>query len=211
MSKIAIGEQRVNSQDGTEIFVKSYNTASPKAQLLVTHGYLEHGSRYDEFARVMAADHGISTTLFDYRGHGKSAGDRAYIDNWDSYLQDLQAAKATLLPTVPTFLLGHSNGGLITMDYILHHYNADNNDGNNENSSSISIKGVIITSPFLAPAADLGWVAKNAAKLLGGCFPSITLAANLQSEKLTSDPVKQKEQLEDELSLSSATAGWAYW
>jgi alpha-beta hydrolase superfamily lysophospholipase len=209
MSKniIATGEQRVNSQDGTEIYVKSYNVASPKAQLLVVHGYLEHCLRYDEFAQAMVA-HGIATTLFDYRGHGRSGGKRAYLDDWVSYMQDLQAAKATLGDKAPTFVLGHSNGGLITMDYMLHHNNSD--DNNNNNNTNNNIKGIIISSPFLAPAEDLGWVAKNAAKLLGGYWPSFKLPANLKSDALTSDPVKSKEHKQDELCLPDATAGWAY-
>eukprot|EP00339_Tiarina_fusa_P002610 CAMPEP_0117040238 /NCGR_PEP_ID=MMETSP0472-20121206/28173_1 /TAXON_ID=693140 ORGANISM="Tiarina fusus, Strain LIS" /NCGR_SAMPLE_ID=MMETSP0472 /ASSEMBLY_ACC=CAM_ASM_000603 /LENGTH=297 /DNA_ID=CAMNT_0004750917 /DNA_START=111 /DNA_END=1004 /DNA_ORIENTATION=- len=203
---IATGEQRVNSQDGTEIYVKSYNVTSPKAQLLVVHGYLEHCLRYDEFAQAMAV-HGIATTLFDYRGHGRSGGKRAYLDDWDSYRQDLLAAMATLGDGVPTFVLGHSNG----VDYMLHHYN--NNEvrsSSNSTSTTTSIKGLIITSPFLAPAEDLGWIAKNAAKVLGGWFPSIKLPADLKGDSLTSDPVKQKEHDEDEMCLSYATAGWAY-
>ena len=200
-TKFATGEQYVNSKDGTSIFIKSYNVENPKAQLLVVHGFLEHCLRYDEFAQAMCYS-GISVTLFDYRGHGKSSGDRAYCDNWNSYSEDLEAAMSTLLPNkdVPTFVLGHSNGGCIVMNYLL----------DNPQICKDKFQGVLLSSPFFAPADQLGWVKKAVAKTVGYYFPSLRLPADLKVEKLTSDKEKQKEHDEDSVNLADFSAGWAF-
>jgi acylglycerol lipase len=193
------GEQFIESKDGTQLFVKQFSTASPKAQVLVLHGYLEYSLRYTEFAEYLNGK-GISVTVFDYRGHGKSGGDRAFLKEWKSYHEDLDAARSTLLPSdkLPTFLFGHSNGGLILMTALL--------EGDLKDAG---LKGIVLTGPYVAPAVDLPFYKIGAAKIFGTYVPSLKVPADLTGSDLTSDPQKIKEHDEDPLVLASATAGWA--
>lgn len=206
-------KQTVQSADGTELAVYKWtstnnnnnNNSSSKAQLLISHGYLEHGQRYREFAEVMANKYSIDVTVYDYRGHGHSKGAKALCSNWKQYHEDLEAVMKTLKnDSLPKFVLGHSNGGLVCLDYFLEH---------SETVSSLDVKGLLITSPFLGPAAKLSCVKKQLSRLLGRFFPSLTLPVSedeISGETLSRDPVKIKEHDEDELNLNALTVGWAY-
>jgi len=194
-----IGEQQITSVDGTLLFVKQFHAENPKAQVLVSHGYLEHCLRYTEFAEHLNAK-GISVTVYDLRGHGSSHGDRAYLDKWEDYHFDLDAVRSTLFPLdqLPTFLLGHSTGGLITLDYML------------QNPKALAgLKGAITISPYVEPSESLNPLKIGAAKLFGTLAPNLPIPSGLDSSELTSDPVKQQEHREDTNIQKNARAGWA--
>eukprot|EP00980_Cylindrotheca_fusiformis_P003277 scaffold738_cov124-Cylindrotheca_fusiformis.AAC.16 len=199
---MTVEEQVIKSEDGTSIHVTHYKCEDPKAQILIAHGYLEHSKRYKEFAEYLNSQ-SIAATVFDLRGHGASEGERAYIDNWNRYVEDLEAVRSTLLPSgqLPTFVLGHSTGGLILIDYILR--KDVKNDAADKNTK------VILISPYTAPSKKLNPLKKVAAKLFGNVLPKLTIPAGLTSEELTYCPQKVKEHKEDPEILSRATTGWA--
>lgn len=90
-----------------------------RAVVVIVHGLGEHGGRYDHVARRFATD-GFACYAADHVGHGRSDGRRANIDRMDRIVDDLAefAGFATShTPGVPLFLLGHSMGGLVTLQY----------------------------------------------------------------------------------------------
>src|SRR5437763_10071156 len=92
--------------------------ATPRGVVLITHGYAEHCGRYHEVAHVIVRA-GWAALSYDVRGHGKSPGQRGYIDRFATYLADfaaMQAAARELAPApAPMVLLGHSHGSPITL------------------------------------------------------------------------------------------------
>lgn len=198
---MAIGEQQIRSEDGTAIHLTQFHCKSPKAQVLIAHGYLEHSDRYKEFAEYLNLE-SISVTVFDLRGHGSSGGPPAYIDDWAQYHADLDAVRSTLLPSgeVPTFLLGHSTGGLIILDHILQA---------NETAGTLADTHVILISPYTEPSEKLSPLKKFAARLFGATMPNLPIPAGLKAEELTSCPQKQQEHKQDPKILAMARAGWA--
>ena len=95
----------------------------PKAVLLVVHGLAEHSGRYmnvvDYFVPKGYAVYGI-----DHFGHGKSDGDRVYVNRFDDFVQTLKVFSDRVhdwQPGQPIFLVGHSMGGLIGAAYLLEH------------------------------------------------------------------------------------------
>jgi alpha-beta hydrolase superfamily lysophospholipase len=82
----------------------------------------EHADRYKGLAEYLAA-HGISSYLYDQRGHGHSAPDglgRVPVNGWDAYLEDLGRVLAEVEQTargLPIFLLGHSMGSFLVRDF----------------------------------------------------------------------------------------------
>ena len=199
-------EQTVKSEDGTELVVYKWATGSKKAkaQLVVAHGYLEHGLRYSEFADVLSQKHQIAVTVYDFRGHGKSSGARAFVKSWKDYHADLDAVLATLDHESPKFALGHSNGALVCLDYF----------SDKDNQATVNeIKGLIVTSPWLGPAKKLPYIKVLASKVLGNIFPKLTLPVDkeeLSGKVLTHDPIKVKDNDDDEMNLRFITVGWAY-
>lgn len=103
---------------GVELFRRSWRPESPTAALINLHGLGDHSALYAPLTEQLAAT-GIAVHGLDLRGHGRSPGQRAYVDRWDDYLDDLTVFAAWVTerePGLPLFLLGHSLGGLIALD-----------------------------------------------------------------------------------------------
>jgi alpha-beta hydrolase superfamily lysophospholipase len=82
---------------------------------LIVHGYAEHGERYAHVAGALAA-HGIACYAPDHLGHGRSAGERALIVDFDHVVDDLVTLgrmAADDHPGLALVVVGHSMGGLL--------------------------------------------------------------------------------------------------
>ncbi len=109
---------------GLNIFARSWRPdAQPRAVIVISHGVLSHGGYYEWTAEQLRAA-GFAVYALDHRGRGRSDGERWYVETIDEYVADLatfiQLAKAEQ-PGLPTFLLGHSAGGVIACTYALEH------------------------------------------------------------------------------------------
>ena len=78
------------------LYSESFSPTAPKGVVLVTHGYAEHCGRYHELAGVLV-NAGWAVQTYDVRGHGKSPGRRGFIDRFDTYLSDFDAAATQAL------------------------------------------------------------------------------------------------------------------
>jgi lysophospholipase len=179
-----------------ETFVPS---ATPKGVVVITHGYAEHCGRYREVAHVIV-NAGWTALTYDVRGHGKSPGERGYIDRFDTYLADfaaVQAAARKLAPEgAPMVLLGHSHGSLITLRALSSTQPPDN------------IKAAIVSSPFLALKLAVPAYKKVLARIASRVAPKLAQPNSLRVEDLTSDKQKQNERLADKLCFDVATSRW---
>jgi alpha-beta hydrolase superfamily lysophospholipase len=92
---------------------------TPRAGVLLVHGLGEHSGRWAHVGDQLAAA-GLETFGWDHRGFGASAGERAWIDRWSRFHDDVEdrlAAIRAALPGLPVILYGHSMGGLIALGY----------------------------------------------------------------------------------------------
>jgi len=114
----------IATRDGIDLYLHRWEAApsfaKPLARIALVHGLAEHARRYEALAlRLNAA--GIELIAMDLRGHGKSPGERVWINSFDEYLLDtdalLTAAKTTAPSDVPLLLMGHSMGGAIAALY----------------------------------------------------------------------------------------------
>ena len=108
--------------DGS-IYFRVWDAMQAEANVVIAHGYAEHGGRYDHVAEALA-DAGFVVWAIDHRGHGLSDGERGDIVSWESAVADLDLLvdRATEeLAGRPTFLIGHSLGGAIAVAYTLAH------------------------------------------------------------------------------------------
>ena len=108
-----------------------------KAVIIMVHGLGEHILRYSYWSDLFRNER-IGFAGVDLPGHGRSDGRRGHISSYD--LLDemidilLDTCKKTF-PGIPVFIYGHSLGGAIVLNYLLHH--------------NPKIKGAIVTSPWL--------------------------------------------------------------
>ncbi|WP_225827764.1 alpha/beta hydrolase [Streptomyces naphthomycinicus] len=99
--------------------VREWPHPAPRLLVVVVHGYGEHAGRYDGIAAVLT---GAGAAVYgpDHAGHGRSAGERVLIEDFEDVVTDVHAVAdlaRSAHPGLPLVLLGHSMGGLIAARY----------------------------------------------------------------------------------------------
>ncbi len=108
-----------------QVYVRTWdNVDNPKAVVLILHGMVEHGLRYDEFARFLNKN-GYVVVVPDERGHGKTAGAPENVAKYngdifaDTVQDDIKLADTLIRKyKLPLFVLGHSYGSFRTQSFI---------------------------------------------------------------------------------------------
>jgi alpha-beta hydrolase superfamily lysophospholipase len=170
--------------------------APPKAVIGLLHGYADHCARY---ARVMDywAERRIATCAIDMRGHGRATGTRGYCARFDEFLDD--AAELARLVTdrahgAPTFLFGHSFGGLVAALSVM--------------ETPRSWRGLMLSSPYFDLALPVPPVKVYAGKIASRVMPKLALPSGLKGKDVTHDEAMAKAYDEDPLVFKTATARW---
>lgn len=105
----------LKAADGIDLYVTKNAVAPAKAVLVIVHGLCEHSGRYAYVTDWLNAA-GLTVYRFDNRGHGRSGGERGYLDDFRDFIRDADTV-VTLAegenPGLPVFMLGHSLGGFI--------------------------------------------------------------------------------------------------
>src|SRR5262249_50548712 len=105
---------------GVEIHWQSWlPEGSAKASVVILHAVSEHAGRCSHVAGRLVRD-GYAVYALDHRGHGRSEGKRAFVDRLDRAAADagtLIGIARSEQPGVRVFLLGHSMGGAIALQY----------------------------------------------------------------------------------------------
>jgi alpha-beta hydrolase superfamily lysophospholipase len=121
----------------------------PVADIVISHGYAEHGGRYRHVAEALTTA-GMGVWIPDHRGHGRSDGPRADIESVQAAVSDLDllvdlvAAEA---PGAPLFLVGHSMGGLIATAYA---------EAHQDRLHGLALSGALVhVAPEVVALADL--------------------------------------------------------
>lgn len=86
-----------------------------RAALIIVHGLAEYADRYRDIAATLA-NRGMSTFVFDQRGHGDDPGTRTHIERFDDYVTDLGEVMQAVRRDhagLPLFLWGHSMGSVV--------------------------------------------------------------------------------------------------
>lgn len=98
-----------------EITARQWPNDAPRYIALLAHGYGEHIGRYEHVADTLVR-HGAAVYGPDHMGHGRSAGERVLIADFEEVVTDLRTVEERARadhPDVPVVLIGHSMGGLI--------------------------------------------------------------------------------------------------
>ncbi len=111
----AEGTAGFTTGEGTELLERHWTVASPKACVVIVHGYGEHSARYGHVAGRLN-DEAVSVYAYDQRGHGESPGKMGAVASIDLLADDLDAFLKEVrgrAGDVPVFVFGHSMGGLV--------------------------------------------------------------------------------------------------
>jgi alpha-beta hydrolase superfamily lysophospholipase len=117
------------ADDGASLFVHRWAPdpgVAARGLVHISHGMAEHGARYARLAEALTAA-GYLVYANDHRGHGRTAktdadlGYFAMAKGWDRVVRDLGqlvAQEQRDHPGLPTVLLGHSMGSLLSQQYL---------------------------------------------------------------------------------------------
>jgi len=167
-----------------------------RAVLAVIHGFGEHCGRYLNVVNHLTPL-GYGVYGFDLRGHGRSPGQRGHIQSWDEYRGDLRAFLQKVSPqepTPPVFLLGHSMGALIALDYLLH--------------NPAGLRGAIVSGAPLEPVGVAKPFLVLLARVLSRVWPRFSLPLGLDPKGISRDTDVVKAYEADPLVHGKTTVRW---
>ncbi|HHS96518.1 MAG TPA: alpha/beta hydrolase [Chloroflexi bacterium] len=180
--------------DGLELYYQRWQPeGQPRGVLAIVHGFGEHSGRYANVVRWLVPK-GYAVYAFDLRGHGRSPGQRSYINRWAEYREDVRAFLGLVReqePGRPLFLMGHSMGGLIVLDYALHYPEG--------------LQGVIASGPALAQTGVSPFL-MAVGRFLSRVWPRFTLDTQLDAAAISRDPAVVEAYVNDPLVHSTGTA-----
>lgn len=174
--------------DGVPELVRVWEpTVEARAELVLVHGIGEHSGRYERVGGLLA-EAGIRARSFDLVGFGASGGTRAHIDSWTTYLDQVESHLAATRNTLPQVLMGHSMGGLISLEYAL--------------SDRPQPDLLVLSSPGLSGGA--AWQ-RSLAGVAAAVLPKVSLPNGLDGSQLSRDPKVGEDYFADPLICTKST------
>ena len=168
-----------STKDGGEIFWQKWIPGGATNRVIVfQHGVGEHSNR---FGNLVQSFENESTALYalDARGHGQTAGKRGHVKSFQLFADDLgdliQIAKNEN-PGIPLYLLGHSLGALMSLQYVI------------EPGNQKQLDGLLLSTPPIKIVMDAAKKVKKAVgSLLAYVIPSVTVDTELNLQSLSHD------------------------
>lgn len=183
----------IRAADGAQLVVERRLVDDPRARVVIVHGYAEHRRRYDRIMQPLA-DRGFECIAADLRGHGDSEGQRGHVSRFDHYLDDLQRIVATIPDDRPRFLVGHSLGGLISLQYVL--------------KRPHDFRAVAVSSPFLRSAFAVSRTQVALANVAQVVAPRLPFPSPLRAEQISRDPEEVELYANDPAVFRTTTPRW---
>lgn len=184
------------SRDRLALSAGHHSVPSPRARIVLLHGYAEHAGRYRAVVEALTGA-GYECHTLDLRGHGQSEGVRGHVRDFEDYLNDVDDLLSTLADSpIPRILFGHSLGGLIAMAYVLR--------------SPKAFRSLAVSSPFLNPAMPVPKVQEMLALAASHLAPTLLTDSPLDPRGISRDPAVVEAYMADPLVFKTFNARWFF-
>jgi len=187
-------ESTFKGSEGLALYYQAWLPDTPAIGVLViVHGHGEHSGRYPHVVDHLVPQ-GFAVYALDHRGHGRSPGQRGYVNNMADFRGDVAALvqlAAAAHPNIPLFVMGHSLGGLIILDYVLH--------------QPEGLRGVIVSAPAVG-SVGVSPILLQVSRVLSRVWPTFSLETGLDVKGISRDPQEVQAYQNDPLVHGKGTA-----
>ncbi len=157
-----------------------------QAVVVIVHGIHEHSARHAHVGDRLSGV-GFAVYAADHRGHGRSDGRRANIERMALIVDDLDSFvrfAADRHGGLPVFMVGHSLGGLIALQYAT--------------KPGSALGGLVLSAPAVEVMVGSA-LQRRLAGVLSALVPDLRVAALDAEEKISRDPEVVRAFREDPL------------
>jgi acylglycerol lipase len=158
-----------------KIYYQGWLPESPKAVVQIVHGIGEHSGRYMNVVNELVPL-GYAIYAEDLRGHGKSEGERTYIDSFNQFVEDEKLLFDIIKekhPNLPIFLLGHSMGMQVAALMIKKYGDI--------------YKGIVLSGAGTSAGGEASGFIKFMAKILSKIAPHLKFSSGIDPKTLSHD------------------------
>lgn len=169
-------EKLLTTSTCDKLYTQSWVPSGPVIGcVLLVHGLTEHSGRYHPIAEYLV-NKSYAVFALDHEGHGQSSGRRGHIASFKNYFAGITALRELASATIsdkPMYIIGHSMGGVITLNYVLdnHQY----------------FKGFALSGPALDTEGVISPIQKYLLHGMAAVIPKFG-ALKLETGELTHDP-----------------------
>lgn len=162
--------------DETRLFTQQWVPEDGfEAAVVIVHGLAEHSGRYAHVAEFFNR-YGFAVFALDLPGHGQSDGPRAYFSRFEVLIDAVHAYVLSLKashPDLKLFMLGHSLGGAIALDYAANFQE--------------TLAGLVVTGPSVKLGEAVPTILKSLAGIMSVIAPKLKIMA-LDAGDISRDP-----------------------
>jgi alpha-beta hydrolase superfamily lysophospholipase len=180
-------EDSFEGMGGTSIYCQCWQPDDPaRALVILVHGAGEHSGRYQHVAERFT-ERGYVVAALDHPNHGRSGGRYGHVDRFDDFIETLGIFHRRVradFPGLPTILLGHSMGGLISSLYLLQHQS--------------EFIGCVLSGPAIKTDIEPGLLQMLLIRFLSSVAPK-TGVLQLDANGVSRDPVEVEKYVSDPL------------
>ena len=179
------------------LFRRGWLPESPRAAVLLAHGYAEHSGRYEHVGRWLAS-RGCAVHGYDHQGHGRSDGPRGHAASLASLVDDLERLVEQVRGEhagLPLFVLGHSMGGLVGLAYAV--------------TRKPQISGLVSSAAALEVADAVSLLSRVGLRMLRPLLPRLSMPRPISDAALSRDPEVGRAYRADPLVFQTMTLSLA--
>lgn len=140
-------DYELTGSQGT-IVVRKVTPMGANRVVVLAHGFGEHSGRYAHVIDRLVSD-GAVVYAPDHRGHGRSEGPQAVVDDVDAMVDDLNLVVQSTKDEnsgLPLVLIGHSMGGLMAIRYAQRF---------GSELTALVVSGPFLGNPMMAPLLEM--------------------------------------------------------
>lgn len=187
-------EGKFTGQDGLALYYQRWlPDRDAQAVLGIVPGLGSHSGLFSNLVNYLVP-RGYAIYSVDLRGHGRSPGQRGYINAWSEFRADFGSFWQLVTsqhPTLPGFVLGHSLGAVIVLDYALRQPD--------------TLAGVIAMAPAIGPVG-VSPIRLAIGQLLSQVVPRFTLNTGIPQNAGSQDAAVVAAYQHDPLRHTKGTA-----